>query len=191
MIYLYAYLGIGLLTLVIVLAADWIAKRQPAYAWNRFWETVGVTERSFWLGVLEGVLIPILAVLLIVVAWPMAAYMKVVDLLSGRTHKSYATQPEQEFTVMHEHLRERLSLSEIELRELVLDPLGAVPQLPFGHLHKAWAAFVEQLEATDELWSFSAELRPVSWRTELRAGYVGVRDGRPGSFFLTVRRDLD
>ena len=49
------------------------------------------------------------------------------------------------------HLQERLTVMQIEAREVVADPLGAVSDLPFGHLNAAWKTFVEEVGADDEL----------------------------------------
>lgn len=40
--------------------------------------------------------------------------------------------------MLPQHLLERLSVQQIELREQVDDPLHAVPPLPFGHLKAPW-----------------------------------------------------
>jgi hypothetical protein len=90
------------------------------------------------------------------------------------------------FAVERQHLTERLTLQEIEVREQVEDPLGAVPAKPFGHLHEAWSVFSAQITDKDELWAFSARGIYRLWQDESREGYAVVRDGRPGEFFLTV-----
>ena len=88
-------------------------------------------------------------------------------------------------------LREQLLVEEIEERERVSDPQGAVPELPFGHLHPAWLAFLEQRGAADALWSFSTHWTTPWGREELREGYVIVREGAIGPHFLTVLRSLE
>ena len=86
-------------------------------------------------------------------------------------------------------IKERLSIEDIEARERVIDPLGAVPELPFGHLHSAWKAFLEGISPDDALWSFSANW--TRWgRKELRDGYVIVRGDIIGAHFQTVWKDV-
>lgn len=50
-----------------------------------------------------------------------------------------------------------MSLADIAQRELVYDPLGAAPQVPFGHAHATWKKFTESLQPVDEIWRFSAQ----------------------------------
>jgi hypothetical protein len=42
------------------------------------------------------------------------------------------------FRVRTEDLQRRMSIGEIESAEVIRDPLGAVPELPFGHLNRPW-----------------------------------------------------
>lgn len=94
--------------------------------------------------------------------------------------------------VRREHLQTRMSLEEIERANIVRDPLGAAPELPFGHLNAAWRRFAEQLQEGDELWSFSTPWERQFPMKELRQGYVVVRAGEPGACFLTVwRKEFD
>ena len=100
--------------------------------------------------------------------------------------------PDYARPVRREHLQARLTLDEIERANRVQDPLGAVPDLPFGHLHAAWRRFVEQLQEGDELWSFATPWEFTFPLRELRQGYVVLRAGEPGPCFLTVwRKEFD
>ena len=103
---------------------------------------------------------------------------------------SGAPVPERVFAVKRADLLEKLTVAQIEARERVQDPLGAVPDLPFGHLHAAWQVFLAECQPGDKLWSFSARW-PGDWRgEEQREGYVRVRLTGPGPAFETVRRSL-
>jgi hypothetical protein len=87
-------------------------------------------------------------------------------------------------------LQEMLSIEVIETRERVIDPLGAVPVVPFGHLHSAWKAFLDGVGPDDAVWSFSANW--TRWgRKELRDGYVIVRGDIIGAHFQTVWKDVE
>ena len=72
-----------------------------------------------------------------------------------------------------------------------MDPMGAVPDLPFGHLNATWLKFKVSLEPADSIWSFSVEWCGNWGRREIRAGYVAVRDTGFGPNFLTKWRRLD
>ena len=73
------------------------------------------------------------------------------------------------------YLSERLSVAEIEAREMIKDPLSAVPSVPFGHLYVAWLAFKSRHVEADGFWAFSIEREFVDGNYHL-AGYA-VLDG--------------
>jgi hypothetical protein len=93
---------------------------------------------------------------------------------------------EDVFKVQRQHLLERLTVAQIEAREMVEDPLQAVPALPFGHLNAAWCDLVAGLAPGDECWSFSAQWSG-DWRgPELRTGYVVWRRRKAVGHILTM-----
>jgi hypothetical protein len=102
-----------------------------------------------------------------------------------------APQEEREFEVTRAHLHEPLTVPQIEAREAVADPLGAVPKLPFGHLNAAWKIFIAGVAADEDLWSFTAPWQTPWGRKEIRAGYVVVRGGVPANHFVTLWKDLE
>lgn len=98
---------------------------------------------------------------------------------------------EKTFSVQSEDLLQQLTIAEIEKRHHVFDPLGAVPALPFGHLHPAWLAFIEKTRPDDEIWSFDAVWEDSWRRREHLAGYVIKRDGIiSDDYFYTAIRAL-
>ena len=124
----------------------------------------------------------------VVAVWPVAVYMKVNEMLQKK--ESYEPSEEREFAVEREHLLERLTMQEIEMREVVTDPLKAAPDLPFGHLNAAWQKFLQSKAEGAELWSFASQWQTTWGRKELRCGYAVVQDGAPGTHFLTVWKDI-
>jgi hypothetical protein len=119
--------------------------------------------------------------------WPLMVLVLLEDKLNLGPG---ARVPERVFAVKRSDLQEKLTVEQIEARERVQDPLGAVPDLPFGHLHAAWKEFLAGCQPGDQLWSFSARW-PGDWRgEEQREGYVRVRLWGPGPAFETVRRSL-
>ncbi len=85
----------------------------------------------------------------------------------------------------------RFTVDEIEGHEIVEDPLGGAPRLPFGHLNEVWKKFLAELPANAQLWSY-AVVWENRWRTqEQREGYVAVIDGGIGPFFETVNYRLE
>lgn len=118
-----------------------------------------------------------------VIIWPIEVCSRTMILLFDGCGR--AIEDDAPFAVGRGNLIEQLSISEIELREVVTDPLGAVPDRPFGHLHPAWKRFVEVVRPRDTLWSFSAKSKTPWGSEELRAGYVIVRGRSIGPFILT------
>lgn len=57
----------------------------------------------------------------------------------------------QVFKVRREYLLEKLSIEEVEMREVVQDPHQAVAGQPFGLLHAVWCALKVKIRPRDEL----------------------------------------
>lgn len=176
MTYLYLYLGIGLLVGIgfSINGARAYAKAPPitevaAQALDPDWQP----PKRRWLPL----------ILISSVIWPVLLLLPLLD----RPFEPEAPRPE--FAVAGDHLLESLTVDEIEARERVSDPLGAVPDLPFGHLNTAWQAFLAQCEEEAEFRRFAADW-DAGWCKERREGYVEMVDGQPGRFFMTVCKTL-
>jgi len=124
-----------------------------------------------------------------VVAWPIVIVMLIRDMFPVRK-KEMKQEKKREFAVAREDLLEELSVGEIEHREKVHDPLGAVPDLPFGHLNGAWRKFLKGMQPGDELWSFSAYWTTNWGSKELRSGYVIVQGETIGPYYQTESKKL-
>ncbi len=189
MIYLYWYLGIGVAVLAVVFGAHRLTKKDESESLRDLLNAVNPDRMKLSYRVLNNLVVPVLAAVAVVVAWPVALYMKGKEILGKKSES--ALEEEREFAVERGHLQERLTVAQIETREVVTDPLGAVPDLPFGHLHSAWKTFVESVGEDDELWSFMVPWQTTWGRKELRTGYVVVRGGIPASHFLTMWKEIE
>ena len=188
MIYLCGYLAVGVALFAgVCLANQWSVRRGDAEPAGLL-DGIHVPAMRFWDRVVEEIVVPGLGFGWFVSCWPLFVYWKVKELTWGRDAPALEADPV--FAVEKAHLLEQVSVEDVEARETVFDPLGAAPNLPFGHLHAAWRTFVYQRTAGDELWSFSADWRTGWGNLERRAGYVLVREGKPGEHFLTVWKDL-
>lgn len=165
MIYLYWYLGIGVVVLAVVFSAHRLTKKDEPESLRDLLDAVNTDRKRLSYRILNDVVAPVLAAVAVVVVWPAAVYMKVKEIFGK---KSESLDDEREFAVERSFLQERLTVPQIEAREVVTDPLGAVSDLPFGHLHVAWKAFVERVGADDELWSFTAPWQTKWGRKEIR-----------------------
>jgi hypothetical protein len=59
------------------------------------------------------------------------------------------------FICMPKYLVHKVDPQDAEASSYVIDPLGTVPALPFGHLNQAWGNFLSNMmDPEDELWSF-------------------------------------
>lgn len=189
MIYLYWYLGIGAAVLAIVFGAHWLTKKDESKSLRNLLDAVNPDRKKLSYRILNNFVVPVLAAVAVVVVWPVAIYMKGKDIFSKKSESEL--EEEREFAVERGHLQERLTVPQIEAREMVADPLGAVPNAPFGHLNAAWKTFIGGLGADDDIWSFAAPWQTTWGRKEIRSGYISVRDGAPSKYFLTMWKTLD
>lgn len=140
-------------------------------------------KKSFFELFLEKFLVPFIAISIILIGWPVVLAYKIKETFFHKSNN--ANEEEPEFSVKNDDLVSELSIADIEKKERINDPLGAVPDIPFGHLNKVWLSFLEKYQPGDEIWSFSAKSK--DWRNEefQQNGYVIVREGVPGDFMIT------
>jgi hypothetical protein len=189
-IYLYWYLGFGAVVFVIVLGAHLVTKSKESDSLRDILDAMDPDRGKLSYRILHNFVVPLLACVAVVVGWPIAIFMKVKDMLGMNSYSGASGGEQREFSVGRDDLQEKLSIEVIETRERVIDPLGAVPAVPFGHLHSAWKAFLDGMGPDDAIWSFSANWK--RWgRKELRDGYVIVRGDIVGAHFHTVWKDVD
>lgn len=189
MIYLYWYLGIGVAVLAVVYGAHRLTKKEKPESLRDLLDAVNPDRKKLWYRILNNLVVPVLAAVAVVVAWPAALYMKGKEIFGKKSVSGL--DEERQFAVERSHLQERLTVLQIETREVVTHPLDAVPDLPFGHLNAAWKTFIGDVGADDELWSFTAPWQTKWGRKEITTGYVVVRGGVPASRFLTVWKEIE
>jgi hypothetical protein len=133
------------------------------------------------------VFMPIFIFCFLPIFWPLLIYFKIYE---QSIEKKTALQ-EEEFSVSREDFLQRMDINQIEEQEYVVDPLCAVPSLPFGHMNTTWLKFIAKLDHNDEIWSFSKQWDTGYGRDEIRSGYVVVRDGTISPYFYTTRKIID
>jgi hypothetical protein len=186
------YLAIGVVLLVagttLVVSSEYIfAKGGP-----RLGDLAHRVRSSGWEDWLGNVIITVLIVTLwpALLAWGGFALIK--DLFWKRSEGLIPPMPKApEFRVRRRHLRETLSIEEIEAAERVTDPMGAVPDLPFGHLNAAWRRFVSAIPPGGTVSRFSARWDANRYLVEHLEGYVVVEDGRPGAHWVSSRERVE
>jgi hypothetical protein len=98
-----------------------------------------------------------------------------------------------DFNCLPEHLICKVDPHDAEITSYVVDPLGTVPPLPFGHLNQGWVHFLaEMLEPKDEMWSFYIPKSSEHGKHRFAAssdirGYAKVRNGEIMGEFITER----
>lgn len=189
MIYLYGYLVIGVVVLAAVFAAHRLTRAGQPDSLQGVLDALNPDRAKLSFRVLNDFLAPAIVAVAVIVCWPFVIYMKARQIFENKSGD--ATEKEPEFAVKREHLLELLTVPDIEAREVVEDPLGAVPPRPFGHLNETWVRFAEGVGAEDEIWSFKAPWQGRWKGKEIRAGYVVVQGGTPASYFLTMRKKIN
>jgi hypothetical protein len=183
MTYLYWYLGIGALFLAVIFISHQLTKSPADDRIADLLLAADPSSNKWWWKPLNKVVVPILAAIMVLVVWPIAIYWKAKEMIEARNIKE--AEPPKEFAVTRDRLLKRWSVGEIEKTEIVSDPMGAAPRLPFGHLNPAWENFKQSIQDKDQLWSFSAPWTSDWGRNEVRDGYVILRGETIGPHFLT------
>ena len=183
MIWLWSYLAVGVLVLACVL---YVSRKDRVSSSSSALLAAIRGPQSWKDAVIEKFVAPFLGGLFVSVGWPVALWM---TLRSYRERKLEIHKKEEAaFKVKQGDLKRFTTMDEVEKSERIVDPLGAVPDLPFGHLHQVWKDFVCKRPLNAELWSFSCD-----WTNEwnwnhAREGYVWVVDSKPEIWMLT--RDI-
>jgi hypothetical protein len=145
---------------------------------------------SLWYRFRAKVLAPVLSGIAMVLLWPLVPLMKLQERWT--VWRSQRNLDRDRNLIDRKHLHERLTVEMIEQREMVSDPLNAVPSLPFGHLHPVWGQMKASLRTRDQLWSFSGVwLGRRLGGGEYREGYVVRRWGRSHQRIFTVSKQIE
>jgi hypothetical protein len=126
-IYLYWYLGIGVVVLAVVFGEHRLTKKDESASLSELLDAVNPDHKKLSYRILHNLVVPALAAVAVVVVWPVAIYMKSKEIF-GKKSEPASEEEEREFAVERSHLLERLTVPQIEAREAVTDPLGAVHQ---------------------------------------------------------------
>lgn len=189
MTWVYAYLTAGVVTLALMIADHFRKRRRPSAFVLEVMESLEPERKTLRYRFMNNVVGPVVGAWLVILGWPLA-----LGLYGDGWHSRRRRQELEDlkFQVLREDLKEKLTVQEIEQRERVFDPLGAVPDLPFGHLHAPWKKLVSGVGPSDEVWTFSADgYEEPGWGTgETRAGYVVVSKGVPGDFIVLSRKKI-
>lgn len=189
MIYLYWYLGLSAGSMLLWIIYYKFIEEKSNQSSRGVATTFQSSRNGFLSRILNDVLGPALLGLLIVPFWPVLFFFEMKSRIFGEANRPASEEPE--FAVTRNDLQTQLSIPEIEKREMVFDPLGAAPNVPFGHLNAAWKKFCEGTEPNDSLWSFNACWTSAWGSKDIRQGYVIVRGEEIDRHFITVWKDIE
>jgi hypothetical protein len=183
MIYLYAYLSAGAVVWLALLLENRLSGSARLAGTSVILDALHPERKTRRYRILARLVAPVLTAVGVILLWPFGLAMKLQDMAAQRARVK--REEADTFKLRPADLVERMSLADIAQREMVQDPLGAAPQVPFGHAHAAWQKFIDGLQPGDEIWRFSAQ-RTLSWGPlEHRRGYAIKRQGQVGAFFMT------
>lgn len=124
-------------------------------------------------------LVPVFIFLTVMAVWPFFPAVWVYARLKAHFSPDIPPKSEDEgeteeekaadFRAHSGNLVALTTVEEVEAWERIVDPLGAVPPLPFGHLNSVWGSLKAAMQPRDELWSFD------STRDETKNIWAGVR----------------
>ena len=102
---------------------------------------------------------------LAIAVWPLTFTILLNGLRDSRKNDRDLNE-EPQFMCKSKDLLEIVNALEVEANSKILDPMGRVPDLPFGHLNKGWRRLRRKVRPGDVMWSFKT------------SGYAPSRDGR-------------
>jgi len=145
-------------------------------------------KRSFR-DVLEDLLVYTIASICFLIAWPGFAVWAFFKKREDAALEIENSKPD--FNCAPQYLTSLVEPHDAEVVSYVIDPLGYVPSLPFGHLNAAWGIFLsEMMDPADELWSFHIPKGSKCGRHGFAAssdirGFAHVRSGEIVGEFIT------
>jgi hypothetical protein len=125
------------------------------------------------------------------VGWPGLIVFYFKNKKREAANKEWQERPD--FDCAPEYLVSQVNPIDAEIASYVVDPLGAVPPLPFGHLNAGWVNFLSDMtDDTDEMWSFYIPKGGKTGKYQFETtsetrGYARVRDGKILAEFITER----
>lgn len=137
---------------------------------------------------LQDILVYSIATLTILVGWPGFLIWAINKKLESMREAKREDEPQ--FRCKPQHLIRKVDPIQAEEENMINDPLGMTPKLPFGHFNAAWTNFLADFgfEDENELWYFeippSTKTNQYLTSTTLVSGYAKVVNGKIMNEFL-------
>ena len=84
MIYLYWYLGIGIAVLAVVYGAHRLTKEKESESLRELLDVVNPDRKKLSYRILNNIVAPILAAILVIAVWPVAVYMEAKEMFNKK-----------------------------------------------------------------------------------------------------------
>jgi len=132
-----------------------------------------------------------IAISCVLLGWPGFLIWLPFGIAQDKRNKAWQALPD--FDCAPEYLVAEVNPIDAELASYVIDPLGTVPPVPFGHLNQGWVNFLADMtDDRDEMWSFyipkGGKVGKYQFETTSETrGYAKVRDGKILAEFITER----
>lgn len=136
--YIIGYLVIGAVSLLITYAITHLDNSEEAKDLREMRKRIEPKSKNFKEQIINQLIVPIIALILALIFWPAALIWVIKDRLERRAYKNREEKEPEIFKVKKGHLKEKVSIEDVEALETVMDPLDAAPKIPFGHLNSAW-----------------------------------------------------
>ena len=138
---------------------------------------------------LLNILVYAIATFCITFGWPLFGIWAIFQSRKEAAREIERNKPD--FNCLPEYLIAQVDPVDAEIASYVIDPLGTVPSLPFGHLNPGWVNFLADMtDDADEMWSFFIPKGSKCGKHRFAAtsdirGYARVRDGEILGEFIT------
>ena len=146
-------------------------------------------KEESWIDKIKEIIVFSLAIACVLIGWPAFLVWLIKDKLDRAGRQKRYDEPD--FNCSPEYLVAKVHQIDAEIASYVIDPLGAVPPLPFGHLNRGWINFLSGLtDDRDEIWSFYIPKGNKHGKYRFVAtgdirGYAKVRNGKVLGEFIT------
>jgi hypothetical protein len=153
-LWLYVYFGVGAATTLFFLGLTYKERPSKFVKDMRSALGYGKTLKDH----LQDGLVYSIASIVVVIGWP--GLLVWASLKKLRERRERMKEEELTFICKPEHFIRKVSLIEAEQENIITDPLGLTPKLPFGHLNAAWAQFLGEFgfDESAELWYFEVPI---------------------------------
>lgn len=183
--YLLLYMVPGALLLAFLLIKQWL-ERPSEFARDLL---KVVSKKMSLLDRLKECIVYGLVTICILLGWPGFLIWLPLQILKEKRNEAWQALPD--FDCAPEYLVAQVNPIDAEIASYIIDPLGGVPSVPFGHLNQGWANFLTDMtDDREEMWSFFIPKGGKVGKYQFAAtsdtrGYARVRDGKILGEFIT------